>query len=140
MFDETIWIPAFALLGVLLIIRAAWKPVKGKRYVISEESLKASHKVAMEVLPLLESVQDVRDTGELPYPKDKLKSALKILAYQFARNNQHEELTRIKNAFVQLSRFQNLERAGDRADSLHQKENGELEAEINRHLLTVPRA
>lgn len=140
MFEETFWIPVFALLGVLLIIRAVWKPAKGKRYVISEESLKNSHKIAMEVLPLLESAQDVRDVAELPYPKEKLKSALKILAYQFARNTQHEELARIKKAFVQLSRFQDLERAGGRAEALCEKESSELAADINRHLLTVPRA
>lgn len=139
MFDNDLWIPLFALLGVAIIIKLAWKPRKRRILRISPESVEASRKVVIEVLPLVEGDADhPMDERMLPYPKDKIKSALKIVIYQLAHNRQKKELERVKNCYLGLARFQDLELAGENVAKMCESERERLCAEINRHILNAP--
>lgn len=136
MLDTSLWIPLFALLGIALIVRFAWKPKPRKVLRISADSLEASRKLALQILPLVEeSGSHPLDEGLLPCPKSRVKSALKILAHQFSRNGKQEELTRIRNCYVSLSRFQDLGLAGEQIETVCATERERLDCEINKTIL-----
>lgn len=99
-------------LAVLTLLLYTIKWIQGRKkntiYRISPESLKRSKRVMLGVLPLLENnAQGVLDEERLPYPKENIKSAAKILAYFYWKENRQEELMRVKNCFIGLARFQN---------------------------------
>ncbi|GAB7022082.1 hypothetical protein [Salidesulfovibrio brasiliensis] len=140
MLDNDLWIPLFALMGLALVIKFAWRPKKRKILRISPASVQASRKVAIEVLPLVEGDADhPMDERLLPYPKDRIKSALKILIYQFAHTKQSGELERVKNCYVGLARFQDLEMLGENAVKVCASERERLSADIHRYLMNAPR-
>jgi len=107
--DYDIWIGIFFLTGALYLINHMRNRDKRTVYRISPDSLQRSKKVMMSVLPILEDPEEdsIIDQRKLAYPKDNIKSAAKILAYYYWTKKQPEELSRVQNAFISLSRFQN---------------------------------
>ncbi len=104
-----LWVGVFAVLGLLLLVRAVVGRLKRKRKVlrISPEAIEASRKILVKYLPLVEDrKKNLKDIEDLPCNKNKLKSALKVMAYCFTRQKQYQELTRVKEAYVSLHRFQ----------------------------------
>lgn len=138
MLDNEVWIPIFAVTALILIVKLAWRPRRKKVIRVTPDSLKISRHVALQVLPLVEDESSHPiDEKLLPYPKEKVKSALKILAYQFTRSNQKDELHRIKKCYIELARFQDLELAGENVDSICTRERARLDSEINRSILSA---
>ncbi|BCS88570.1 hypothetical protein [Pseudodesulfovibrio sediminis] len=109
MFDTELWVGIIALTALLYGFK--WfitKQRSVKVYRISPQSLQRSKTVIMAVLPLVEDESTAPlDEALLRYSKDDIKSAAKIMAYYFWRKKRYAELTRIKNCFVAISRFQN---------------------------------
>lgn len=106
--DKEIWIGLFTLTAVLYLIKFLQSRTKKKVYRISPESLNRSKQVLLTILPLVEDDrQSPLDDERLPYPKDSIKNAAKILAYYYWKQDQSTELMRVKNAYISLSRFQN---------------------------------
>lgn len=109
--DKELWIGLLALTGLLYLAKFLQSRQKQTVYRISPESLQRSREVMLKILPLVEDkdFQPIIDERHLPYPKDNIKSAAKILAYYYWKRDQQTELQRVKNAFISLSRFQDLE-------------------------------
>lgn len=107
--DYDIWIGIFILTAALYLVNHLRNRDKRTVYRISPESLQRSKKVMMSVLPIIEDPEEdsIIDQRKLAYPKENIKSAAKILAYYYWTKKQPEELSRVQNAFIALSRFQN---------------------------------
>jgi hypothetical protein len=91
------------------------------------------------ILPLVEDKQEhPLDEASLPYPKENIKSAAKILAYYYWKQNQHTDLTRIKNGFIALSRFQNFDLSPESQERLTKKEKTRLTREFDCYLTHTP--
>ena len=107
MLDTEIWVGLFVLTAVLYGIKWWQGTRKVKVYRISPQSLERSKEVMLKVLPLVEDEkQSPLDLNRLPYSKESVKSAAKILAYYYWKENRPEELSRVKNCFISLARFQ----------------------------------
>lgn len=105
--DWEIWAGLLALTSILYLLKWVQSRRKTKVYRVSADSLKRSQQVLLLVLPLVENGDgDLIDESRLPYPKDNIKSAAKILSYYYWKENRLEELSRVKNCFIALSRFQ----------------------------------
>lgn len=113
--DTKVWIGIFALTALLYFIRFLQSRDKRTVYRVSPESLKRSKTVIMSVLPYIENDDDntLIDERKLAYPKENVKSAAKILAYYYWTKKQPTELSRVKNAYISLCRFQNPEASLD---------------------------
>ncbi|QJB58360.1 hypothetical protein HFN16_03910 [Pseudodesulfovibrio sp. zrk46] len=112
MLDMEIWIGLIALTALLYLIKFIQGRSKRTVYRISSESLQRSKQVMLKVLPLVENVEtdsELLDDRRLPFPKDNIKSAAKILAYYYWKQDQQTELARVKNVFISLSRFQDVD-------------------------------
>jgi len=139
MIDNEIWVGILVLTAVLYGIK--W--IQSKRtvtiYRISPESLDRSKKVMMAVLPLIEDGKNsLLDATRLPCHKNNIKSAAKILAYYFWKEKQHEELARVKNCFIALSRFQNQDLDSDAQERLASKEKQRFTHEIENYIRHSP--
>ncbi|WP_147822293.1 hypothetical protein [Salidesulfovibrio onnuriiensis] len=107
--DFDMWVALGGLLGVLLVVRAIVGKLQKKHKVlrVSERTIEASRGIAVRYLPMVEDNKDsLIDIMELPCDKQQIKSALKVMAYCFTRKRKHQDLARIKSAFVALHRFQ----------------------------------
>ncbi len=134
--EYDIWIGLFALMGVLLIIRTIMTR-KNKRKVmrVNPETVNASREIIMKVLPMVEDEStSLREMHSLPCEKDRVKSAAKIMAYCFNRNNQYEELARIRRCFVSLSRFQDDSLDEEERKRRAEREHSQLKREIDDYL------
>lgn len=132
-----LWIGLFALMGALLLARAIVSKVKGKRKVlrVSPETIEASKGIVVKYLPLVEdNSKGLRDILDLPCEKRQVKNALKVMAYCFTRQRQHKELTRVRDAFVALHRFQDGNLKDERIISAAKKERRRLTQEIKDYL------
>jgi len=112
MLDTEIWAGMIALTAILYLIKFFQGRCKRTVYRISPESLDRSKQVLLKVLPLVEANEDeasLLDDRRLPYTKENIKSAAKILAYYYWKKDQHTELMRVKNVYVALSRFQDTD-------------------------------
>lgn len=139
MIDTEIWIGILALTAILYGFKWLQSRRKVKVYRISPDSLERSKKVMLQVLPLVESEgEGPLDEIKLPYPKDHVKSAAKILAYYYQRENRLEELGRVKNCFVSLSRFQNRDSDPDLQEKRAEREKIRLTNELNCFLTHSP--
>lgn len=108
--DMEIWVGILALTAVLYFIKFLQSQNKRTVYRISPASLKRSKEVMLKVLPLIEDDEvTLLDERRLPYPKDNIKSAAKILAYFYWKKDQQTELMRVKHAYISLARFQNTD-------------------------------
>lgn len=133
--DMNLWIG----LGVLTAVLYMLKWLQGRRkvtvYRISPTSLKRSRDVMLKVLPLVEDGADGHlDETSLPVDKTTVKSAAKILAYHFWKEDQHEELARTKNCFISLSRFQNRDLEPEARERLATRERARLVQEFDCYL------
>ncbi|MEF2232356.1 MAG: hypothetical protein V3571_15595 [Pseudodesulfovibrio sp.] len=107
MLDTEVWIGLFVLTALLYSVKWWQGSRKVKVYRISPQSLERSKDVMLKVLPLVEDGKESPlDSSRLPYTKESVKSAAKILAYYYWKENRPEELSRVKHCFVSLSRFQ----------------------------------
>lgn len=138
--DMELWIGLIVLTCLLYILK--WL-VSRKRtvrvYRVSPESLKRSKEVMMGVLPLVEdNGEHPLDLARLPYPKRDIKSAAKILAYYFYTKKQHDELTRVKHAFVAISRFQEAAVDAETQEKRMHREQRQLERELQFYMTHSP--
>lgn len=109
--DKEIWIGLLALTALLYSLKFIQGRSKKTVYRISPESLERSKQVLLKVLPMVETddQQSLIDDRRLPCSKENVKSAAKILAYYYWKKDQHTELMRVKNVFISLSRFQDMD-------------------------------
>ena len=139
MSDAEIWYGLIALTAVLYFMRWLQSRQKVKVYRISPQSLKKSKEVMVRVLPLVEDETDEPlDPDRLPYEKDAVKSASKILTYYYWRENQPEQMERVKKGFLGLSRFQSDELDFDARERLCAKELGRLQKEYDDYVSKPP--
>lgn len=137
--DLEIWIGLFALTAVLYAAKWWQGNRKVTVYRISPQSLERSKEVMLQVLPLVEDEQDSPlDAKRLPYSKESVKSAAKILAYYYWKENCSEELRRVKNCFVSLARFQNGDLDPDARKRLAASEKKRLTRELDYYLTHYP--
>lgn len=137
--DWEIW----AGLLLLTVILYGFKYLQSRRkttvYRISEDSLKRSQQVLLQVLPLVEgSDGGLLDDNHLPYPKENVKSAAKILAYYYWKKHRLEELSRVKNCFIALSRFQNIDIDDDIRHKRAKQEESKLIREYECYITHSP--
>ncbi|WP_243544057.1 hypothetical protein [Pseudodesulfovibrio tunisiensis] len=135
-----IWIPLFCLLGFLLILRALLNRKTVKVYRVSPASLRASRRVVMDVLPLVETGDDrsILDIRELPHTKENIKSAVKILAYYFGKHRQSRDLIRVKTCYLSLSRFQECGLPDEEREQLAEEEKVQLLREFDFFITQTP--
>lgn len=139
MIDIEIWIALFAIAGILYLMKWLQSRRKVTVYRISPKSLEISKRVMLSMLPLIENEHDhPLDETMLPYPKENIKSAAKILAYYYWKENRHSEVTRIKNGFIALSRFQNSDLSHEGQTRRAQKEKTRLTREFECYLTHSP--
>lgn len=144
LFDSELWAGLFALTVILYILRWVQTRSKKKVYRISPESLERSRAVMLKVLPLVED-DGVGEEGSgefidihvLPFPKDNIKSAAKILAYYYYKENRHEDLMRVKRCFLALSRFQSAEVDSDARERMRDREMKKLTREFECYLTST---
>lgn len=133
--DANLWLGLVAVTCALYMLK--W--LQGRRkvtvYRVSPASLKRSKDVMLRVLPLVEDGSDcvLDDTG-LPCDKATIKSAAKILAYYFWKENQHEELARVKQCFIAMARFQNRDLDPEARERLAGRERERLLREFECYL------
>lgn len=144
-FDKELWAGLLSLTALLYFLRWLQARRKVKVYRISPESLERSRDVMRQVLPLIEdNGVDEEASGEiiaasrLPFPKDNVKSAAKILAYYYYKEKRHEELMRVKNCFLALARFQSDDLDEDARERLRKREEHKLTREFECYLTTAP--
>ncbi|NDV19660.1 hypothetical protein GO013_09540 [Pseudodesulfovibrio sp. JC047] len=140
MIDTQVWVGILVTTFLLYLLK--WyvlRKRKVKIYRISRESLHRSKDVLMAVLPLVEDESDhPLDESMLPYSKEDIKSAAKILAYYFWRKRRHEDLQRIKHCFVAISRFQNPKHDLEAQARAATWERNRLERELNLYMTHSP--
>ncbi len=137
--DMEIWIGLVALTAVLYVAKWWQGNRKITVYRISPQSLERSKEVLLRVLPLVEDDNDsLLDVNRLPYTKDSIKSAAKILAYYYWKENRSEELSRVKRCFVSLSRFQNRDLDADARQRLLKSDTKRLTQEMDYYLTHYP--
>jgi len=139
--DTEIWIGLFVLTGILYIARYIQRKNDTRTvYRVSAESLERSKKVMMSVLPLIEDTDgnSIIDIRHLAYPKENVKSAAKILAYYYWKKKQPAELSRVKNAYLSLGRFQDPSRSMDEQARLMTREGRLNEKEFKQYMSHSP--
>ena len=140
MLDMNIWLGVIVL-TILLYCFKWWlgRSRKVKVYRISPESLKRAKEVVVGVLPLVEDGENFPlDERRLVYAKEDVKSAAKIMAYYFWKKRRHDELSRVKNCFVSLARFQDIELDLEAQERRASRERGQLERELNYYMTHSP--
>jgi len=129
--DKELWGAIIALTAILYGIKWLIGRRKVKVYRISPKSLERSKRVILRVLPLTEDGDHFPlDDQRLPYPKDNVKSAAKILAYYYWKENRQEELMRIKACFIALSRFQSTDLETDTREKKASRDKKRLTREF----------
>ena len=140
MTDSQLW-TGLILLTILLYALKWWHDTarRIKVYRVSPESLKRSQQVMVAVLPLIEDGHDNPiDRSRLRYTTEDVKSAAKIMAYYFWLKRQHDELTRVKNCFVGIARFQDRELEEDARERQAERERKQLERELDYYMTHSP--
>ncbi|WP_319541765.1 hypothetical protein [uncultured Pseudodesulfovibrio sp.] len=140
MTDTEMWVGILVLTFLLYALK--WF-VNRKRtikvYRISPKSLQRSKEVLMTVLPLVEDENDFPlDRSKVPYSKEDIKSAAKILAYYFWRNKRHDELQRIKNCFISISRLQDASQDLETQEHSAARERKQLKRELDYYMTHSP--
>ncbi|WP_319583129.1 hypothetical protein [uncultured Pseudodesulfovibrio sp.] len=140
MLDMNIWLGVIVL-TVLLYTFKWWmgRSRKVKVYRISPQSLKRAKEVVVGVLPLVEDGENFPlDERRLIYTKEDVKSAVKIMAYYFWKKRRHDELSRVKNCFVSLARFQDTDLDLEAQERKASRERTQLERELNYYMTHSP--
>ncbi|WP_319470875.1 hypothetical protein [uncultured Pseudodesulfovibrio sp.] len=139
MIDMEIWIGLIGLTAILYLIKWLQGRKKNTVYRISADSLKRSKEVMLTVLPLVEDGEEGPiDSCRLPYAKDSVKSAAKILAYYYWKQDRPEELLRVKQCFVSLSRFQDRDLDPISQEKHCEREKARLTRELNCYMTHSP--
>jgi hypothetical protein len=140
MLDTNIWLGVIVL-TILLYTFKWWlgRSRKVKVYRVSPESLKRAKEVVVGVLLLVEDGENFPlDERRLLYPKEDVKSAAKIMAYYFWKKRRHDELSRVKNCFVSLARFQDTGLDLEAQERRAARERARLERELNYYMTHSP--
>ncbi|XXJ21245.1 hypothetical protein ACR42D_17250 [Desulfovibrio caledoniensis] len=140
MLDTNIWLGVIVL-TILLYTFKWWfgRRRKVKVYRVSPESLKRAKEVVVVVLALVEDGESFPlDERRLLYPKEDVKSAAKIMAYYFWKKRRHDELSRVKNCFVSLARFQDTGLDLEAQERRAARERARLERELNYYMTHSP--
>jgi hypothetical protein len=140
MLDTNIWLGVIVL-TILLYTFKWWfgRRRKVKVYRVSPESLKRAKEVVVGVLALVEDGESFPlDERRLLYPKEDVKSAAKIMAYYFWKKRRHDELSRVKNCFVSLARFQDTGLDLEAQERRAARERARLERELNYYMTHSP--
>jgi len=139
MLDTEVWVGLFLLTAVLYGIKWWQGSRKVKVYRISPQSLERSKEVMLKVLPLVEDdKQSPLDSTRLPYTKESVKSAAKILAYYYWKENRPEELSRVKHCFISLARFQSKTEDEEHRTRRVVTERKRLQRELDYYLTHYP--
>lgn len=137
--DVEIWGGLLALTAIMYLIRFWQSRNRKKIYRISAESLNRSKEVMLRVLPLVEDDSEKPlNEDRLPYPKESIKSAAKILAYYYWKEQRNEELARVKHCFIALSRFQDQELESDLREKRLLRDKKKLTQEFETYLTHSP--
>ncbi|OIQ49492.1 hypothetical protein BerOc1_01417 [Pseudodesulfovibrio hydrargyri] len=140
MLDTNIWMGVIVL-TILLYTFKWWlgRIRKVKVYRVSPESLKRAKEVVVRVLSLVEDGETFPlDERRLAYPKEDVKSAAKIMAYYFWKKRRQDELSRVKNCFVSLARFQDIGLDLEAQERRASRERVQLERELNYYMTHAP--
>jgi len=140
MLDMELWIGIIGL--TILLYGLKWFVThrrKVKVYRISPQSLQRSKEVMVAVLPLVEDGESFPlDDARRPYPKEDIKSAAKIMAYYFWRKKKHDELKRVKNCFIAISRFQDSSLDLETQERAASREKKQLARELDYYMTHSP--
>jgi hypothetical protein len=140
MLDMNIWLGVIVL--TILLYGIKWwhgSHRKVKVYRVSPQSLKRAKEVVVGVLPMVEDGESFPlDEKRLVYSKEDVKSAVKIMAYYFWKKRQHDELSRVKNCFVSLARFQDSGLDLETQERRASRERTRLERELNYYMTHSP--
>jgi len=138
--DKEIWLGILALTALLYSMKFFQGRSKKTVYRISPESLDRSKQVVLRMLPMVESddQQSLLDDRRLPCSKENIKSAVKILAYYYWRKDQHTELMRVKNVFISLCRFQDIDMDLDSQARRLSKDKKRLTREFEHYMAHSP--
>nr|WP_287411182.1 hypothetical protein [Pseudodesulfovibrio sp.] len=140
MIDTQVWVVILSLTFLLYALK--WfisRKRSVKVYRISPQSLQRSKEVLMAVLPLIEDENDFPlDRSKIPYSKEDIKSAAKILAYYFWRKKRHDELQRIKNCFISIARFQDSSQDLETQERTAARERKQLKRELDFYMTHSP--
>lgn len=108
-------------------------------YRISNESLAKSKQVMIRLLKLVEDGQNtVLDERSLPFQKDDIKSAGKILGFFYLRQRLPEDYQRVKEGFIALSRFQDIELPPNKLEALMKRDAAKLKLEFEAYIRRSP--
>lgn len=131
-----IWFILFALMGLLMIFVTIMKRGKKQKILrVSPRSIDASRGITVRYLPLVEDDQDtLLNEHSLPCNKEQIKSALKVMAYCFSRKRKHQDLARIKRAYISLHRFQEGDLMDEEVIAAAQREKKYLVRDIEDYL------
>lgn len=135
-----LWFGLIALTSLLYTLKWFLNRKRTVRvYRVSPESLKRSKEVMVPLLPLIEDGgQHPLDIARIPYSKEDVKSAAKILAYYFYTKKQQDELARVKYAFVAVSRFQDPTMDAETQEKRMLREHRQLERELQFYMTHSP--
>lgn len=137
--DNTFWLALLGVTGLLYAINWFVDQRKHTIYRISEESLTTSKKVMLKVLPLVEDGSDVPlDIAQLPFDKENVKSAAKILAYMYLKGRQGDDFNRVRDCFIALSRFQDLEQAPEKVEKRMKRERKKFRKDFDGYIKRSP--
>jgi len=138
--DFEIWAGILTLTAILYLIKYLQSRKKQVVYRISPDSLDRSKKVILSILPLVEDEDNASllDERRLPYSKEHVKNAAKILAYYYWKKHKPAELARIKNVFISLCRFQNTELDMEAQARVMSKEQARLTREFEHYMTHSP--
>lgn len=124
-----------ALYGVNMLVGRKKHTV----YRISNDSLAKSKQVMIRILKLVEDGKKTPlDERSLPFEREQIKSAGKILAYYYLKQRLHEDYKRVKEGFIALSRFQDVSQEPSRLEALMKRDEKKLTQEFNLYIRRSP--
>lgn len=139
MIDNVFWL--YLLGGTAALYVLNWLVGRRKHtvYRISNDSLAKSKQVMIRLLNLVEDEKkDPLDEQTLPFEKEQIKSAAKILAYFYLKQRLPQDYQRVKKGFIALSRFQNTELDTAKQESNMKRDAKKLEREFNMYIRRSP--
>lgn len=140
MIDNVFWLYLLGGTGILYAVN--WfvsRRSKRTVYRISNDSLAKSKQVMIRLLNIVEDEKTTPlDERSLPFEREQIKSAAKILAYFYLKQRLPEDYRRVKAGFIALSRFQNMEHAELRQEAQMKKEAKQLKREFEIYIRRSP--
>lgn len=138
--DNLIWVGLLGGTAALYLLNYILnRSSKQTVYRISNDSLAKSKQVMLRVLKLVEDEQNTPlDERLLPFEKEQIKSAGKILGYFYLSKRLSEDYRRVKDGYIALSRFQDLKLPENKQLDLMKKEAIHLRYEFEAYIRRSP--